>query len=568
MKTSRCSSCCYYCMLLLVVLLPMATAAKLHRIGVLERPGPNPRASTERAHYENRALFMSKLATLNYQQPSNNNSESASSSSKQPPHQTSTPSSSPSLQSSPPPPPSSPPTLSLSKDTGLDIVPVVTDPSLPSSSSPEKRQDNNNEKEKDDAHIRTTSLLDEIDQEISSLLQKRAYVGVAPVRGNALDTQWVAAMLIGTPSQEFSVVFDTGSSDLWVSSVNCVSSSCLSLRRFNPARSRTFQQDGRTWSVNYADNLQVSGVLGKDDITVAGIGIQNQIFGLANINVGSTQPTGIDGILGLGFDINSDVKGVATPVTNMMDQQQIDQKIVSVWLNKAVNQDASLSNGGEFIFGGVDPSLYTGSITYVQVNSQTDWRVPVEQLFIGRKELSLSAAASNAIIDTGSSWILFPEYLATAFHRLIPNSQFDPKLGWLVPCALANSRSVGDLTFVFSGQKFSVPISDIVILKSEYNGYCLSAIDSWGEYAGHGGQSGLLLGDLFIKNQYVVFDYTPNPSPRIGFAKKVENAPGGIGLNSKNAGSNLKRQLKGSEQAIKTVAATAAVLLVSTLLTA
>ncbi|KAF9353874.1 hypothetical protein BGX26_008373 [Mortierella sp. AD094] len=384
------------------------------------------------------------------------------------------------------------------------------------------------------------SLLDKLHDEI---IQKRAFVGIAPVRGNSLDTQWVAAMLIGTPTQEFSVVFDTGSSDLWVSSVNCQTSTCMSLRRFVPSRSRTFQQGSQQWSISYADNSQASGLTGTDFVTVAGIKIANQTFGLASVNTGSTASSGADGILGLGFDSNVDISGVKTVVTNMLDQNQIDQQIVSVWLNKAVDQDASLSNGGEFIFGGIDPSLYTGPITYVPVTSNKDWQITIDQVFIGRKELSLSSAASNAIVDTGSSYILFPDYLATAFHRAIPNSQFDNKLGWLIPCALANSRTVGDLIFVLGGQKFSVPISDIVILKSAYNGYCLSAVDSWGELAGHGSQARILLGDLFIKNQYVVYDYG---NRQIGFAEKVDAVTGGIGLNSQNAGLGKKDVLHNS----------------------
>ncbi|KAG0017568.1 hypothetical protein BGZ80_008156 [Entomortierella chlamydospora] len=329
------------------------------------------------------------------------------------------------------------------------------------------------------------SLLDRLHDEI---IQKRAFVGVAPVRGNSLDTQWVAAMLIGTPTQEFSVVFDTGSSDLWVSSVNCQTSTCMSLRRFVPSRSKTFQQGNQEWSISYADNSQASGLTGTDDVTVAGIEITNQTFGLASVNTGSTATSGADGILGLGFDSNAEISDAKTVVSNMLDQGQIDQQIVSVWLNKAADQDASLSNGGEFIFGGMDPSLYTGPITYVPVTSSKDWQITIDQVFIGKKQLSLSSSASNAIVDTGSSYILFPDYLATAFHRAIPNSQFDSKLGWLIPCSLASSRTVGDLIFVLGGQKFSVPISDIVILKSAYNGYCLSAIDSWGELAGHGSQ--------------------------------------------------------------------------------
>ncbi|KAF8946308.1 hypothetical protein BGZ47_000854 [Haplosporangium gracile] len=396
----------------------------------------------------------------------------------------------------------------------------------------------------DDPTIMKISFMDKLDQELEKLKRihekhsqqkqkqpKRALVGVAPLRGNALDTQWVAAMEIGSPPQEFSVVFDTGSSDLWIPSTSCQTLTCMTLRRFNPSRSSTFHEDGRPWSINYADDSKVSGVLAKDNIKVAGIMINDQTFGMASVNSGSTAATGVDGIMGLGFNSNNGMGNVNTPITNMILQNQIDQPIVSVWLNKASDQDAGLSNGGQFIFGGVDPSLYIEPITYVPVTSTKEWQITIDQIFIGRKELSLSSAASSAVVDTGSSYILFPDYLATAFHRAIPNSQYDSKLGWWVPCALANSRSVGDLTFVLGGKKFSVPLSDIVILKSAFNDYCLSAIDSWQELAGHGGQSGILLGDLFIKNQYVVYDYVKQ---QIGFAEKVDMAPGGINLNAKN----------------------------------
>ncbi|KAF9282547.1 hypothetical protein BGZ68_005885 [Mortierella alpina] len=385
----------------------------------------------------------------------------------------------------------------------------------------------------------STSFLDSLDQELSGL-HKRALVGVAPVRGDLLDKQWVAAMMIGSSSQEFSVIFDTGSSDLWVPSSNCFSQACLSLRRYNPSKSSTFQSLNLPWDINYADSLSVSGTIGVDDVTIAGIKISKQTFGLASVVYGSSTALEFDGMLGLAFDSNSEI-GAATPVTNMMLQGQLDEPVVSVWLNKASNQDKSLSNGGQFIFGGVDDSLYIGDITYVPVTSADDWQIPVDEVHIGRKELSLRSSSTKAIVDTGSSYILFPDYLAVAFHLEIPNARYDDKLGWQIPCALANSRTVGDLSFTLGGQKFSVPLSDIVILTSEYKGYCLSIIDSWKEVDGHSSQAGILLGDLFIKNQYVVFDYGKR---RIGFAQKVDTAPGGIGLNAKGAGTSIRLRMK------------------------
>ena len=66
--------------------------------------------------------------------------------------------------------------------------------------------------EDDDPTIMKISFMDELDQELERLQRihekhsqqtpkqdhpKRALVGVAPLRGNSLDTQWVAAMEIG-----------------------------------------------------------------------------------------------------------------------------------------------------------------------------------------------------------------------------------------------------------------------------------------------------------------------------------------------------------------------------------
>jgi len=45
----------------------------------------------------------------------------------------------------------------------------------------------------------------------------------------------------------------------------------------------------------------------------------------------------------------------------MIAQNQIDEAKVSVWLNKAADQDKDLSNGGQFIFGGIDNSLFKGT---------------------------------------------------------------------------------------------------------------------------------------------------------------------------------------------------------------
>uniref|UniRef100_A0A8C5TAX8 pepsin A n=1 Tax=Malurus cyaneus samueli TaxID=2593467 RepID=A0A8C5TAX8_9PASS len=91
-------------------------------------------------------------------------------------------------------------------------------------------------------------------------------IAVEPLE-NYMDDEYFGTISIGTPPQEFTVVFDTGSSNLWVPSIFCSSPACRNHNRFNPAESSTFLSTNDTLFIAYGTG-SMTGVLGYDTINV------------------------------------------------------------------------------------------------------------------------------------------------------------------------------------------------------------------------------------------------------------------------------------------------------------
>lgn len=66
-----------------------------------------------------------------------------------------------------------------------------------------------------------------------------------------MNTQYFVEATIGTPAQTFTVVPDTGSSNLWVYSHSCYSIPCWYHATYNNAKSSTYKKDGRDFDITY-----------------------------------------------------------------------------------------------------------------------------------------------------------------------------------------------------------------------------------------------------------------------------------------------------------------------------
>ncbi|XP_065611854.1 pepsin A [Cyrtonyx montezumae] len=312
---------------------------------------------------------------------------------------------------------------------------------------------------------------------------------------NYMDTSYYGTISIGTPPQDFTVIFDTGSSNLWVPSVYCTSLACSNHKLFNPSKSSTYVGTNETIYIAYGTG-SMSGILGYDTVTVSSIAVKNQIFGLSETEPGSFfYYCPFDGILGLAFPSIS--SSGATPVfDNMMDQDLVAMDLFSVYLSK------NGESGSFVLFGGIDPSYTTNGIYWVPLSAETYWQITMDKVTVGRKSIGCYFTC-QAIVDTGTSLLAVPQ---GAYDRIIRDLGVNSD-GEISCDDISN---LPDITFHIHGYTFTLSASAYVLKE---DGSCSLGIQSLGTPTELGEQ--WILGDVFIREYYVIFDRSNN---KVGFS--------------------------------------------------
>jgi len=229
-----------------------------------------------------------------------------------------------------------------------------------------------------------------------------------------MDAQYYGEISLGTPEQKFLVIFDTGSSNLWVPSSQCAlfNIACRLHRKYYSTKSTTYKANGTEFAIEYGTG-SLDGFISEDVLTWGGIRVQDQGFAEAVNEPGLTFVAAkFDGILGMGFPAIS-VTGAIPPFTNMVDQGLVEQPVFSFWLNR----DPNSPNGGELVLGGVDPKHFVGEQIWVPVTRKGYWQFKMEGMQVGTTPLCAGGCA--AIADTGTSLIAGPTDEVDSINRAI-----------------------------------------------------------------------------------------------------------------------------------------------------
>jgi len=306
------------------------------------------------------------------------------------------------------------------------------------------------------------------------------------------NAQYYGEVGVGTPKQTFNVIYDTGSSNLWVPNKGC-KARCLGHSKYVSSKSSTYVANGTEFKIEYGSG-PVAGFVSQDTAHLGTFDVPNQDFAeitdVSGLGIGYIAGK-FDGICGLAWDSIA-VDGMKTPFHSLVDANLLAEDLFAFYLGT--------NKPGEMTLGGVDPNHFNGDITWVDLDQETYWHVPMDDMQVNGDSVTSEKAA---VIDTGTSLIAGPSDEVRALAKKVGATPL-MKGEYQIDC----NADAPDIEFVFNGVKFALSKEDYVIASG---GQCI-----WG-FMGIDLPPGVgwIVGDVFIRRYYTVFDWG---NERVGFA--------------------------------------------------
>lgn len=311
---------------------------------------------------------------------------------------------------------------------------------------------------------------------------------------------------VGTPPQEFSVVFDTGSGNLLIPSKQCTGDACRVHRAFDARKSITaadvaFADEPDNVASDNGDRDvvtitfgtgEVSGVFVKDRICVGSICTHGNFVAATEESDEPFSLVPFDGIFGLSLPQMSE-----EPYFNILDCMVRDKVLKSnmfaVFLGESDSEDSEIS------FGEYNPARMASDLFWVPVLNPGYWQVKMEDIAIANVRQNLCQGNCQVAVDTGTSLMAGPTHIINALNdRLRVSNKCN------------NYSSLPEMGFIVGEHFLNLSPDDYVDRDEDGCSVALMTLDIPPPKGPL-----FIFGDPFLRKYYTVYDRT---KLQVGFA--------------------------------------------------
>eukprot|EP01084_Bolivina_argentea_P038164 70580_1 len=303
-----------------------------------------------------------------------------------------------------------------------------------------------------------------------------------------VDEQFYGPITIG--GQQFQVLFDTGSSNLWIPDSSC--DNCAGTHKFDTSASSTYSSISyETFSLQYGSG-SISGVVGQDEIKLGGLSTTAQFGLVTHSGQGSTAQ--FDGICGMAYEALAD-DYIQPLFQTLYSNNLVSQQIFSFELN---------GDHSTLTLGGYDTSK---NMLWFNLISESYFEIGLSSISVNGQAYN---TVTSAISDTGTSFLIGPQSDVTNIGNAIGASYNSEANYWYVDCNEKSSLKDIDITIrtsPYSTLAYTYHLSpdDYIV---PWDGICQIGISVMQ------GSDFWLLGNVFSRKAYTVYDMAQN---RVGF---------------------------------------------------
>lgn len=308
-----------------------------------------------------------------------------------------------------------------------------------------------------------------------------------------MNTQYFAEVEVGTPPQKFTVVPDTGSSNLWMYSKKCTDIPCWYHSTYDSSASSTYKANGTDYQITYGSG-SIKGFVSQDNVKLGDA--TSQSFGFGEVTAVSGVAflaSQLSGILGLAYGSISVDK-----LPTFIDSSDLTDKSFSFVL-KENPLDSYMT------LPGYDSELVgTEEFTFHNVIEEKYYSLKLDSIAQGSNKIDTTGW--KAVIDSGTSVIVGSKKIV------------DPLIqGITVNDDCSGIENLPNLTWTIDGIDYVMTPNDYVLSVEEGGqkecvmGVLSSAFPDNFNY--------FILGDSFMRKYYSYFDKV---NARVGFIEKTK----------------------------------------------